>query len=275
MRSNRQVAKKMTPQVSILMPLRDEGMNLKALLNILRAVVFVSHEVILLTDKPHLDTELETMVNNIASKYDSPIRIQKTASNAGIVQMLQTGISTATGDYILIFAVDEVGPVLAINDMVSLAQQGCDFVSCTRYAYGGRRLGGSWLNATLSRLANMFFHRLSGMVLSDATTGIKLFRRGIFDDVIWEAKPLGWAITFEMSIKAQLMGLQMGEVPIISIDRLYGGTTNFSLWSASLEYLRWFWYGIWKLRWRSNANQNTKAIVRIPTEKSLLGGQAS
>jgi len=43
---------------------------------------------------------------------------------------------------ILIFAADEVGPVLAIEDMIALIREGCDFVSCTRYAHGGRRLGG-------------------------------------------------------------------------------------------------------------------------------------
>ncbi len=78
------------------------------------------------------------------------------------------------------------------------------------------------MGGLLSRLANFLFNHLSGSVLTDATTGIKMFRRSIFDQLHLEAQPVGWAVAFEMSIKARLNRLKLGEVPIISIDRLYG-----------------------------------------------------
>ena len=144
----------------------------------------------------------------------------------------------------LIFAADEVGPVLAIDDMIALMDQGCDFVSCTRYAHGGRRLGGSLIGGVLSRLANWLFCRLSGCRLTDATTGIKMFRPELFEQLDLEARPIGWAVTFEMAIKAQLAGLTLGEVPIVSIDRLYGGKSTFVLGPWVSEYLRWFMWGL-------------------------------
>ena len=75
----------------------------------------------------------------------------------GILNALRAGVEAAQGKYVLIFAADEVGPVLAIDDMIALMDAGCEFVSCTRYAHGGRRLGGSWIGGVLSRLANRLF----------------------------------------------------------------------------------------------------------------------
>jgi hypothetical protein len=73
-----------------------------------------------------------------------------------------------------------------------------------------------------------------------------------------------------MSIKAQMLGLKLGEVPIISIDRLYGGTSTFRLGPWVKEYLRWFWWGIRNLR-KAQRHQNAPAHVRVPTPASLIG----
>ena len=84
----------------------------------------------------------------------------------------------------LIFAADEIGPVFIIRDMLALMEEGCDLVSCTRYAHGGGRLGGSLLGRTLSTTANFLFRRLTRSSLSDLTTGIKMFRCERFDDCV-------------------------------------------------------------------------------------------
>ena len=92
----------------------------------------------------------------------------------------------------------------------------------------------------LSRMANRLFRILAGCQLTDATTGIKMFTpRGVRPPGP-RGRPVGWAVAFEMAIKAQLAGLRLGEVPIISIDRLYGGKSTFRLGPWTGEYLRWF-----------------------------------
>jgi dolichol-phosphate mannosyltransferase len=169
-------------------------------------------------------------------------------------------VEAAVGDYVLIFAADEVGPLLAIEDMLALMQEGCDLVSCSRYAHGGRRLGGSVIGGALSRFANRLFHRIAGCVLSDATTGIKLFRRAMFSSLNLEARPVGWAVTFEMAMKAQFAGWRLGEVPVISIDRLYGGESTFRLGPWTGEYLRWFLWGCKHLRW---VPPSERPVVRV------------
>jgi cellulose synthase/poly-beta-1,6-N-acetylglucosamine synthase-like glycosyltransferase len=255
--------------VSILIPVKNEGLNLTIMLKILRAVVEVPHEVLVVFDRE--DDDSIPVIQAMALQYPTIQAVHNTMG-AGVLNALRAGIARARGTYVLIFAADEVGPVLAIDDMLALMEQGCEFVSCTRYAHGGRRLGGSVVGGIASRLANWAFCRLSGCRLTDATTGIKMFRPELFEILGLQARPVGWAVAFEMGIKAQLAGLRLGEVPIVSIDRLYGGESTFSFGAWTIEYLRWF---VWGLRQslRLRRDPSRSVMVRIPSA-TALGGKA-
>lgn len=232
-------------KLSILLPVRNEGVNLRIMLKILRSVVECPHEVLVIYDGETDDSV--AVVDELQRNYPT-VRHVRNRLGVGVVNAIRTGVQTARGEYVLIFAADEVGPVIAIEDMMALMEEGCELVSCTRYAYGGRRLGGSWIGGALSRLANRLFHALTGCALTDSTTGIKMFRRKVFDRLDLKCRPIGWAVAFEMAIKAQAAGLRLGEVPIVSIDRLYGGRSTFRLGPWFWEYLRWFLWGIRALR---------------------------
>ena len=246
-----------TITLSILLPVRNEGINLRIMVKLLKAMVEVPHELLIVYDFPDDDS---IAVTRAMQKQWTNLRLVHNQRGSGVVNAIQAGVDAAVGDYVLLFAADEVGPLLAIEDMLALMQEGCDLVSCSRYAHGGRRLGGSWIGGLLSRFANRLFHRLAGCVLSDATTGIKIFRRSLFPTLRLEAKPIGWAVTFEMAMKAQFANWKLGEVPIISIDRLYGGKSTFRLGSWTGEYLRWF---IWGCRHLRRVPQSERPKVRI------------
>jgi dolichol-phosphate mannosyltransferase len=253
-----QLAKLNPVTLSILLPVRNEGINLRIMVKLLGAVVDVPHELLIVHDFPEDDSI--PVVRAMQSSHKN-LRLVHNERGRGVVNAIRAGVDAAVGDYVLLFAADEVGPVLAIEDMLALMQEGCDLVSCSRYAHGGRRLGGSWIGGVLSRFANRLFHRLAGCVLSDATTGIKLFRRSLFPTLHLEARPVGWAVTFEMAMKAQLAGWKLGEVPVISIDRLYGGKSTFRLGPWTGEYLRWFLWGFQNLR-RVPKSSRPKVRVR-------------
>ena len=245
-------------KLSILIPARNEEMNIKIMLKVLHAIMEVPHEILVICDSPE-DTTIP-VVRNIQKDYTN-IKLIYNNYGQGVINAVNAGIKASEGEYILIFAADEIGPVLAIDDMISLLDEGCDLVSCTRYAYGGRRLGGSLIGGILSRLANKLFYVLSGSMLTDATTGIKMFKKKVLDQIILESRPIGWAFIFELAIKVQSKKMKLGEVPIISIDRLYGGKSTFSLGPWIREYLRWF---IWGLRHIPKFRKTEKPQIRIP-----------
>jgi len=248
-------------RLSILLPVRNEGINLHVMLKMLRGMVEVPHEVLVIYDRP--DDDSVPVVDNLQHAYPHLRGVLNTVG-PGVVNAIRAGVGAARGELILIFAADEVGPVMAIDDMLALADRGCEFVSCTRYAHGGRRLGGSIVGGLLSRTANRLFHLLAGSVLSDSTTGIKMFRRELFERLDLQSRPIGWAVTFEMAMKAEAAGVRLAEVPIISIDRLYGGKATFRLGPWVAEYMRWFLWGARELR-RTKARPS----VLVPERPAL------
>jgi glycosyltransferase involved in cell wall biosynthesis len=232
-------------------------MNLRIMLRILRAVLVVPHEIIVIFDSD-TDTSLP-VIEDVRVEYKQ-VRPLLNTLGRGVAGAITAGVDAAHGERILIFAADEVGPVLAIEDMMALMDEGIEFVSVTRYAHGGRRLGGSMIGQLLSRGANGILGVISGMGLTDATTGIKMFRRADFNRLTQGTSSVGWSIAFEMAINAQLIGLKLGEVPTISIDRLFGGQSTFKLIPWVVGYLGYFTMAIRRLP----RAQKPDVKVRIP-----------
>ncbi len=245
-------------KLSILMPVRNEGVNIPIMLKILRAVVEVPHEVLIVYDDPSDDSV--PVVEALRPRYPN-LRPIHNAEGNGVAGAIRAGIRHARGEYILIFAVDETGPVLAIDGMLARMDRGDDLVNCTRYAAGGRRLGGSLVAGVLSRIANRSFRLLAGSPLTDLTLGIKMIRRSAFDVIALEQKSIGWSVAFELAIKAQLAGLRISEVPVVSIDRLFGGESTFRLVPWSMEYLRWFVWGVVQMRRPRRKNDPSTPLI--------------
>jgi hypothetical protein len=74
---------------------------------------------------------------------------------------------------------------------------------------------------------------------------MKMFRRDVFQrlNLTGVGGRGGWSCAFEMSIRAQLLGLKLGEVPIVSIDRLFGGESTFRPLPWMLAYSKVFVWG--------------------------------
>ena len=155
--------------------------------------------------------------------------------------------------------IDEIFPIVAINDMYKLINEyNCDLVSGTRYSLGGKRYGGSLIGHFLSKIANFLFQKLSGSILSDCTTGIKMFKKDVWYKTNLVSN-IGWSFAFEMSIKTQMLKYKIGEVPITSVDRLFGGKSSFVLNTWLYSYIKFFFWGLIQLNY-FNKKQN-KAIT--------------
>lgn len=244
--------------LTVLLPVRNETMNLRVMLRILGSVLECPHEILVVFDSEADESAL--VVEEMRAKFRQ-VRAVINRTGIGVAGAIRTGVEAAQGERVLVFAADEVGPVLAIEDMLALMDEGVEFVSVTRYAHGGRRLGGSMIGHILSRIANWLLHTGFGAALSDSTTGIKMFRRTDFNALTKNSNSVGWTIAFDMAINAQLNGLKLGEVPTISIDRLFGGKSSFKLVSWIIAYFDLFVLAVRKLP----RSSDSAVRVRIPT----------
>jgi len=245
-------------RLSIVIPVLNEGTNLKILLKMLEAIVDAPHEILVVYDIPG-DNSIP-VVKSLQKSYKR-LKLIHNRLGRGVIYAIKSGVNIAVGDYVLIIAADDIGPVLIINDMMSLMDNGCDLVNATRYAYGGKNIGGIFISRMLSIIANKMFHTLSGLALTDPTLGVKMFRRDMFNQIELDSKPIGWAVSFEFAIKAQLAGWKLGEVPVISLNRIYGGKSSFKAGKWVREYLKWFFWGMKKLYL---SNKSKRVMVKIP-----------
>ena len=251
------------PKLSIVIPVFNEGVNLKILIPILEALVETPHEVLIVHD---IETDDSIPVaRSIQKKYPN-IKLVHNTLGRGVINAIKAGVKSSAWEYVLTIAADDIGPLLAIEDMVVLMDQGMDLVNATRYAHGGRNIGGIFISRMLSTIINKLFHVFCGSSLTDPTFGVKMFKRQKFNELKLEAKPIGWAVAFESAIKAQAAGWKLGEVPLISLNRMYGeGKSSFRLnWAK--EYSKWFFWGMKNLLF---SGKKGRVIVRVPEKIRL------
>jgi len=230
-----------TPVLSIVIPVRNERANLLAMMPIFHSMLPDSYELLVVYDMPE-DNTVEAIES--LSPNHPELRGVLNECGPGVIGAIQAGVEAARGRYVLVYCIDEFVPLLSVPAMLRLMDDGCEFVSATRYARGGQRYAGSPVGRFISRWGNRAFSWLAGAALSDCTTGVKMFTPDAYNRLELNSRPAGWAVAFEVSIKAQLAGLRLGEVAIVSVDRLVGGTSTFTLSGWLGEYWRWFRWGM-------------------------------
>jgi len=172
----------------------------------------------------------QKLLKSLVDDYE--VLVQK---EEGVLNAVKKGVKSATGKYVLILPADDFGIVFSINKMVELMDEGCDLINPTRYSDGGKVIGGGIVMRFLSILANKIFHIL-GSKLTDSTFGVKMFKKSIFKSMELKTKSTGWAFALEIAKKAEKMGLNIKEIPVVSINRIYG-KSHFKL-GFLREYLK-------------------------------------
>ena len=239
----------MNNKLSIILPVHNEKESLPIMVRLLNSSIKFETEILIIYDNINDNSVPEAKK---LEKEFSNVRVIHNDIHTGVRFAIEKGVKEAKYEIILITAVDEIFPVISVDNMIKLiVNENYDFISGTRYTKGGLRLGGSLLASILSRLANKLFVLFTNFPISDCTTGIKMMKKEVWNNISFESKPIGWVFAFELTIKVYLNNFKIGEVPMKCVDRLFGGSSTFKPLPWIKEYLRWFFWGIKRVR-RSN-----------------------
>ena len=97
------------------------------------------------------------VAKELVNEYQN-IKLVQNKISKGVKYAVDVGVNHAKYDIIIITAVDEIFPIIAIERMLEhLIENDLDFISGTRYSKGGLRLGGSLFGHIFSRIANATF----------------------------------------------------------------------------------------------------------------------
>jgi dolichol-phosphate mannosyltransferase len=121
------------------------------------------------------------------------------------------------------------------------AAGGLDVVLGSRFVEGGKDADRSFRRRLVTFLVGHFIRRLFSVPVSDVSSGFRVFRRQALEAVGLESlTSTGPSIVLEILYRAHRLGLRIGEVPIVFVDRLKGKTklTGWTLWRTLLMALR-------------------------------------
>jgi dolichol-phosphate mannosyltransferase len=103
------------------------------------------------------------------------------------------------------------------------AADGADLVIGSRYATGVNVINWPISRLLLSLGANLYARVITGLPLSDSTSGFKCFRRQVLERIaLDQVRSNGYAFQIEMNFRAWRKGFRLVEVPIIFHERVEG-----------------------------------------------------
>jgi len=150
-----------------------------------------------------------------------------------------------------------------LAEMVAAARD-ADVVVGSRYLTGVNAVNWGFRRILLSKLANVYVSRATGMPIRDATAGFVLYRREALEAIQFETvRSRGYAFQIEMKYRARAAGLRLTEHPIIFFGRENGGSKldRDTVWEALGLVLR--------IGLRDRARAVWQALTRPVSRKRL------
>jgi dolichol-phosphate mannosyltransferase len=234
--------------VSIVVPVYNEGLAVEPVLRAITAAVATPHEVLVVYDYDEDPTV--PVIGRLGLEYPT-IRGHRNTLGRGVLNALKAGLAASTGPYVVVTMADGSDEPDLIDSMVKLADRGADVVAASRYMRGGRQIGGPRLKALLSRVAGLTLHLVAGVGTHDPTNNFKLYSKRFLDEVTIESSA-GFELALELTVKATIAGRRVLEVPTTWRDRT-SGTSNFKLRQWLPHYLRWYLIAMRKPRRRHDS----------------------
>ncbi len=199
------------PLLSVILPVYNEAKTIRQILEKINSVN-IDKEVIVVDDGSSDGTD--RILNEI--KFNN-LKVIHHTSNRGKGSAVLTGISHATGEYVIIQDADlEYNPDDYLKLMAAIKDGNADIVLGARFTKGYHGL-------LMPRLGNRFLTSLMNVMfkasINDCYTCYKLCRRQTLNDM--HLKSAKFDIDIEMAAKALKNKLKVTEVPISYQPRNY------------------------------------------------------
>ncbi len=223
------------PDLSIILPVYNEGEAVEPVLRALSVGVTTPHELVVV-----YDFDGDTTVPVIARLAgDIPgLRGLRNDLGRGVLNAMKAGIAGTQAPYVLISMADGSDEPHVVDSMVALARDGACVVAASRYMKGGHQVGGPPLKRLMSRVAGLTLHWFARVPTHDPTNNFKLYSRSFLESVTIESRA-GFELALELTVKATLAGRRVAEVPTTWRDRT-AGQSNFKLRTWLPHYLHWY-----------------------------------
>ena len=223
------------PRVSVVIPARNEGENIRPVLDRLLEEVTLALEVLVVVDSAD-DTTIP-VVDDYAQN-EPRVRYLVNTYGCGPANAIRYGIDASAAPVAVVTMADGCDDVRQIDDLARLVERGVVVAAASRYMAGGQQVGGPYLKGWLSRTAGRSLRVLAHTGTRDATNSFKAYSTEFVRQVGIDSRA-GFEIGIELTAKAKRMRQPVAEIPTIWLDR-QAGMSNFKLAQWIPKYLRWY-----------------------------------
>jgi len=205
----------MDGKVSVITPVYNEIKTLKVnIRRIQKALRNTPHEIVIVDD-------------NSPDGSGPNIKVLHRRSKRGLGTAYKEGYGLCSGDYIVSMDSDLSHDPCYLPEMLKAAEE-ADLVIGSRLIDGGRIEGRSFWRDSLSVVTNGVIRLFTGREIFDWTSGLRVYRRALWEDVMPDVHCDKWDFQFESLYKAVKRGHRVREVPITFYERA-DGESKFSL----------------------------------------------
>lgn len=234
------MARPLTMELSIVMPVYNEGELITETIRRVETAVKAPHELLIVYDMDE-DTTVPP-VKALQKKYPQ-VKLVKNIYGRGALNALKTGLKIARGQAICVMMADLTDDPHVLNTMMNRFKQDYDVVAASRYMPGGRQVGGPVIKQLLSRIAGISLHFLVGLPTYDATNSFRLYSKKFLDKVKVESDG-GFELAIELTVKAHFGGYKVTEVP--TTWTYLAKESRFYMKKWIPKYLKWYFWALGK-----------------------------
>ncbi len=222
-------------RVSVVIPARNEGENIRPVLDRLFEQVTLPIEVLVVVDSTD-DTTIP-VIDDYA-RNEARVRYLVNTYGRGPANAIRYGMDASVAPVAVVTMADGCDDVRQIDDLARLVERGVVVAAASRYMAGGQQVGGPYLKGWLSKTAGRSLRILAHTGTRDATNSFKAYSTEFVRQVGIDSRA-GFEIGIELTAKAKRMGQPVAEIPTIWLDR-QAGMSNFKLAQWIPGYLRWY-----------------------------------
>lgn len=226
-----------TPKLDIVIPVYNEGEAIWPALDSFLDHVKTPFRVLICYD--HDDDTTVTSLASYPRRGEVDIVLVKNRGKFAHGAVM-TGFAESVAPYVLTFPADDSYNAPNIDPMVALADEGCAIVCASRFMKGGCMKGAPWLKGMLCRWGNFVLRHLGRIPTHDASNGLRLFARRVFEEIEIESDS-GFCYSIELLAKTHRLRWRIGQTPAQWYERTQG-TSRFRVLHWLPAYGRWFAY---------------------------------
>ena len=227
----------MKHRVSIVIPVFNEGENVKPVLRRIFESVKIDAEVLVVYDDPSDDTV--PAIDEMHTEYPALRGLHNTLGR-GPANAIKFGIDASESDVVVVTMADGCDDASQIEVLTRLVERGVVVTSASRYARTGQQVGGPFVKGLMSKIAGLTLYYGARVGTRDATNSFKAYSSEFIRQVGIESDK-GFEIGIELVAKARRHRRPVAEIPTIWLNRSFG-VSNFKLTTWLPRYLKWYFY---------------------------------